>query len=296
MLFIWPLLYLLTAIYIAALVAYPVSQLLDANFGLARIINRITLGLLVLGILPVKKWLGMSFEGMGFSLQLADFSRQLLAGFMIGLLILGIAISTLIYLKVRTVVPAVINLPGKLSHEFYASLRTGLIVGLLEETLFRGLLFGALLKYGSTASALTITAFFYASLHFIHGRNVPAPTHLDWTSGFSMVPDALIELFDTTHFDSFLALFFVSIFLSCVRLHKPIGLGYCIGLHASWVFLLRLTKSFTESTPSEHWGFLVGTYDGIIGYLTGTWLMILAAIFLIFIYPKRKAIQSTIDR
>ncbi len=216
-------------------------------------------------------FVGISFEEMGFSLQLARFSRQLLAGFLIGLVILGIAIITLMYLKVRTVVPAVINLPGKLSHELLASLRTGLIVGFLEESLFRGLLFGALLKYGSTASALMITGIFYASLHFIHGRHLATSTQLDWTSGVSMVPDALIELFNTTHFDSFLALFFVSIFLSCVRLHNPIGLGYCIGLHASWVFLLRLTKSFTEPTPSEDWGFLVGTYDGIIGYLTGTW-------------------------
>ena len=295
-LFLGPLSYLLTAICIAALVAVPVSQLIDAHLGLARIINRISLGLLVLGILPMRKWLGLSLAEMGFSTRLTGFFQQILKGFLIGLIILGIAIATLIYLKVRTVLPALINLPGKLSHELVASLRTGLIVGFLEESLFRGLLFGALLKYGSTIPALTITALFYAAMHFVHGRNLAAPSSEDWTSGLAMVPDALLDLFNATNFDSFLALFSVSVFLSCVRLHVPKGLGFCIGLHTSWVFLLRLTKSFTELAPHPDWGFLVGNYDGIIGYLTGTWLLIISAIYFIFIFSHRNETDPTVDQ
>ena len=250
----------------------------------------------MIGIIPMKKWLGLSLAEMGYSTHVRDFFRQIIQGFIIGIIILSIAIVTLIYLKVRTVLPALINLPGKLSHELIASLRTGLIVGFLEESLFRGLLFGALLKYGSTVSAITITALFYAALHFIHGRNLVAPSNIDWASGLAMVPDALLDLFNATHFDSFLALFFVSVFLSCVRLHRPMGLGLCIGLHTSWVFLLRLTKSFTELAPDPDWGFLVGNYDGIIGYLTGTWLLILSSVFFIFIYRNKNKTHSTVDQ
>ncbi len=282
-----PLFYLLTAIVIAALIAYPASQLLNADFGLARIINRITLGLLVLGILPMRRWLGLSALEMGFSMRMKSFAGQLIKGFALGLVILGIVIMTLIALKVRTVIPALIDLPGKLSHELFASLRTGIIVAFLEETLFRGLLFGALLKYGTIRSAVLITAVFYASLHFIHGRGVVVPDKIEWSSGISIVPDALIELFNAANFDSFLALFFVSIFLTCARLGTTAGIGYCIGLHASWVFILRLTKTFTAVSPNSDWGFLIGQYDGVIGYLVAGWLFTCSAWFFLFVFPKR---------
>lgn len=284
-----PLIYLLAAICIAALIAYPIAQLLDADFGLARIINRITLGLLVLGILPTRGWLGLRAFEMGFTTHTASFAAQLAKGFALGLVILGIIVMTLIALKVRTVLPALIDLPGKLSHELFASLRTGIIVAFLEETLFRGLLFGALLKYGSIRSAMLITAVFYASLHFIHGRSVVVPEKIEWTSGLSMVPDALFELFNVTNFDSFLALFFVSIFLSCVRLGTTAGIGYCIGLHTSWVFILRLTKTFTEVSADSDWGFLIGQYDGVTGYLVAGWLFTCSALFSLFSRPRENS-------
>ncbi len=281
-----PLIYLLTAIGVAALAAYPISQWLSADFGLARIINRITLGLLVLGILPMRRWLDLSAFEMGFTMRMTTFAVQLTKGFALGLIILGIVITTLIALKVRIVLPALIDLPGKLSHELYASLRTGIIVAFLEETLFRGLLFGALLKYGSIRSAVLITAVFYASLHFIHGRGVSVPEKIEWTSGISMIPDALSELFNVTNFDSFLALFFVSVFLTSVRLGTTAGIGYCIGLHAGWVFILRLTKTFTAVSPNTEWGFLIGQYDGVIGYLVAGWLLAWSALFFLFLRPK----------
>ncbi|MGH8499465.1 MAG: CPBP family intramembrane glutamic endopeptidase, partial [Methylococcales bacterium] len=203
----------------------------------------------------------------------------------LGTAILGIVAVALIALDVRTVLQSEIDQSERLIHNLSGAIVTGLIVSVLEESLFRGLLFGALMKYGNIRSALLITAFFYAGLHFIGGRGDIPAEELRWTSGLELVPAALLQISSPANLDSFLALFVVSLFLCAVLIETPRGIGYCIGLHAAWVFILKLTKRYTAAVPDSPWGFLVGHYDGVIGYLVLGWL---GAITLVYCYRIRK--------
>lgn len=273
------LVYLLTAIAIATLLAYPIYLLLDLNIKFPRLINRLTLGILIIGIYPVSKKIGLSAKEMGFAPRFPTLAVQFCKGFVLGTVILGIVVYVLIMLDVRTILQSEIDRPDRLVRNLVGATATGFIVSILEETLFRGLLFGACLKYGNIRSAFLITAFFYAGLHFIGGRGEIPTEELHWTTGFQLVPDALLQIFNLINIDSFLALFSVSLFLSAVLIETPRGIGYCIGLHAAWVFVLKLTKRYTEVVPDNSWKFLVGSYDGVIGYLVCTWLLLLTIFY-----------------
>lgn len=277
--------YLLGAILIAALLAYPVTLLLDLKVSFPRLVNRLGLGLLIIGIFPVRRKIGLSALEMGFPCNGSTLMLQFSKGFLLGAVILGIVVLALIALDVRSVLQSQIDWPDRLVRHLAGAMGTGMIVSVLEESLFRGLLFGTVLKYGNIRSALLITAFFYAGLHFIGGRGEVAAEELRWTSGLELVPAALLQIFNLANLDSFLALFVVSLFLCTVLIETPRGIGYCIGLHAAWIFILKLTKRYTELVPGNPWSFLVGNYDGVIGYLVMIWLLVIT---LVYSYGIRK--------
>lgn len=79
-------------------------------------------------------------------------------------------------------------------------------------------------------------------------------------------------------FDSFLALVAVGVFLALVRVNTD-GIAACIGLHAGWMFIIKLTKEITETDSSAEFVFLVGDYDNIAGYLA---LVLIAAVAVIY--------------
>ena len=75
--------------------------------------------------------------------------------------------------------------------------------------------------------------------------------------------------------DSLLALFAAGVFLSLVRLRTG-NIAQCIGIHAGWVLVIKVTKSISTVNYESGWGFLVGTYDGVIGFMGFAWLCLLS--------------------
>jgi membrane protease YdiL (CAAX protease family) len=285
-LFLLPLSYLLTAIFFAALLAYPIYTLLDLNISFPRLVNRLGLGFLMLAIIPMAGRINLSLQEMGFAPDFSTILRQFSRGFLLGFLILGVITLVLLWLDIRIIRESEIA-RDRLLYNLSSAIATGLIVSILEETLFRGLLFRALFRWGDLRSAVLITAFFYAGLHFVGGRGSGPAEEICWTTGLQLVPVALLQIFDPSNLDSFLALFAVSVFLTTVLIERPNGIGYCIGLHAAWVFILKLTKRYTEVTADSPLGFLVGSHDGVTGILVFAWLSVLTLIYWLQIRRKQ---------
>jgi hypothetical protein len=75
-----------------------------------------------------------------------------------------------------------------------------------------------------------------------------------------------VDVFQWKHLSSMAALFMVGVFLALVREHTG-HIAWGIGLHAGWVFVIQVTRRMTDGNPEAPAAFLVGTYDGIIGWL-----------------------------
>ncbi|PZN31601.1 MAG: CPBP family intramembrane metalloprotease domain-containing protein, partial [Proteobacteria bacterium] len=73
----------------------------------------------------------------------------------------------------------------------------------------------------------------------------------------------------------------LGIFVPVLRL--PTGaIAACAGLHAAGVPTIPVLRGTTAVNPEAAFGFLVGTYDGVIGWAALAWFGLLAAVYLRF--------------
>ena len=274
--------YLLASALLSAVISYPLFRLFgDGDISFFRsLVSRIGQGFLLLGLIPISRHLAL--KRAEFGLQKGSFSG-LFRGFGLGVLTLSLHGLLLGSFGVRT--PQIPDMG--LIHITAAALSAagaGLGVALLEETLFRGALIAILMRMAGPRVAIVISALDYAALHFIGTHWTTEPSLVGWDTGFRIALDGFSHL-PFADPGSFLALFLAGILLGSVRLFFKGGLFFSIGLHAGWVFVIKLFKPLTLLHPYSPWIFLIGTYDQVIGYLSCTWVFMLLT--LIFFYQRR---------
>ena len=159
---------------------------------------------------------------------------------------------------------------------------SGVLVAVFEETLFRGVLFGVLRRAGSYALAASVVSILYASVHFL-ARDGGLVDTVAWYTGYGFVLGAFAGLADPSgYWDAFLALFLLSLLLCWVR--ENYGLWWCIGLHAAWVFAIRLFKELTVRDIYSPYASWVSSYDNFVGHLVSVWLIF---IFVVLALSRR---------
>lgn len=268
------LFYFLAASATAAVISYPIYQIADIEaFDFERWVTRFALLFLVIGIFPCKKYFNINFSTIGYNCSPYKFLTKLSIGFICGLGVLLIVISFLLIFDIRTFKSGW-AISGSL---IYKSLFSGLIIALIEETLFRGLFFSIALRLHNAVTAIFISSFFYATLHFIKPYTHIDSNSLGILSGFEVIINAFAGLAQV-QLDDWLALFAVGALLALVRF-KTNTIVYCIGLHASWVLLIKVTKKVTAENHTSDLSFFIGHYDGVIGWLAFAWLVLVSITF-----------------
>lgn len=131
-----------------------------------------------------------------------------------------------------------------------SALGTGVAVGLLEEFVFRGALYGLLWKVLKPKALYFSVAFFFAVVHFFHGPGKVDIDPVAWSSGFSMIGRTFGFFFSRFADPNVLAaefavLFSIGLLLGYCR-EKTSSLWLPIGLHAGWVFGVKTLSSLTQ--------------------------------------------------
>ncbi len=277
-LFSYPVVFLFLITCTATLAGYPIFIVLDGAFPLERVINRVTLLFLIISIYPLTKTFQYSANDLGFNGSIATLWKKGLYGFLFGLLILASVISVEIQLEIHKFVDLGLFSISSFTNLLFKALFSGLIIAFIEETLFRGLLFRFIQDRATPFIAIVLSALFFALLHFLKSGLPAEQSNATLLNGFEIVALSFANLVNPEIFDSFLALFFVGLFLAIVR-NQTGSIAHCIGLHASWVFLIKSSKALTDINNQSEWISLVGSYDGIIGYLVAGWLAILINLY-----------------
>jgi uncharacterized protein len=276
--FAGPVLFLMITAILSALIAYPIFLFSGAeDISLLRsLISRIGQGLLLLGIYPLFKSLSLQFKDLGYR---RHEGLSLPRGFGLGALMLGLHVAILLSLQIRLPTGNPPSFDG-LALLFLQSLATGLGVALLEETLFRGALLAIILRLTGPIFAVTISAFFYAGLHFIGTKWTTDLSNVGWDTPFRIAFDGFSHV-TTAPFDAFMALFVAGLFLGTLRLLRPEGLFLCLGIHAGWVFVIKISKVL--SYPNAHSPLVgwISAYDYVIGSFSCLWLSLLLALLII---------------
>ena len=114
-------------------------------------------------------------------------------------------------------------------------LLAAITVPFIEETFFRGIVLGILLRTGRKFLPIVAVSVLFAAVHFLKGSD-RAPRVLTWTSGFQSIGDALTGFGEPMMiFSAFATLFLIGCILADARVLTR-SLWLPIGLHAGWIF------------------------------------------------------------
>lgn len=285
-----PAVYLVACAFASALLAYPLHFIIPVDFH--SLLIRLGQGLLLLGLIPLGRHLGMGRAEVGWAGTGSLLRRQLLLGFGVGALTLGLHVAALLALDVRDILPDRLQ-PPQLLRWACKGLLVGIAIALIEESMFRGFLLGILSRKFQPLLAVLISAFYFAALHFVRTQMRPKGDEIHWDSGIAMAKDALAHLAQAAP-DSFLALFAAGLFLGCARMVAPAsGLSLSIGMHIGWIFVLRSSMPWSIPNFLSPWAGLISPFDGIIGYLSAAWTLLLT-LPLAFLIARRQALGITL--
>lgn len=255
----------------AALLAVPLMATGWVDYPPQRIVGRLTQVLILLGIWPLLRHLALTNRSdLGYGVPRPVFVRALLLGWVLGLLVLLALALALLELQVRVADPEP-GTWGPILAKALGALLGGLLIGFLEESFFRGALFIAIRRRAGVTPAILWSSALYAVVHVMKPGALPPGTPFDWAGAWGMFTGVFLDAFQWRHLDTVLALLLVGVFLALVR-ERTGQVGWCIGLHAGWVFVIQVTRRVTDDNPGSDLAFLAGDYDGVIGWLASAWI------------------------
>jgi uncharacterized protein len=270
---------------ISGLITYPAWSLLQtfADVPVHRVMNRI--GMLVLAvttILFLRRQGLANRETLGYGMPRPLFIRQMLFGFAAGVLLMMPLVAAIFGFELRTLSAKFIASEAQalfVAKLILQGLLTGWVVAFLEETFCRGAMYTVIQRESGLLAAILLPTFLYAATHFLGGELRLPADQVTYLSGLQVTAN-LFERFATPweFFDSFLALSALGVLLAFIRMRTNAIAG-CIGLHAGGVTVIVTMRNLStvDTQHSMHW--LVGNYDGVIGWMALVWISVVAAIY-----------------
>ena len=148
---------------------------------------------------------------------------------------------------------------------------TGVLIGVLEEILFRGFVFTSVrdsMTRGRALPAMAVTSLLYAVLHVLQIGQPTISANPGFADGLKLALAPLRSLADgTAAWPSFVGLFLFGTILN-LALVRTGSLYPSIGLHAGCVSFLRIMGLFFRFDPSNTWLWSTKrVYDGAMGWV-----------------------------
>jgi hypothetical protein len=157
---------------------------------------------------------------------------------------------------------------------FASSLSAGIFAGFLEEVFFRGILFAGLREHGRPLRAYVLANLFYSAIHFVKPGDDYFIDRLDLLAGFRHLGTTFEPFLDPLSLiPGIIGLFLLGAVMS-YALERTGNLYLSIGLHAGWIFSLKMIRVFGNFTRQDL-GVTFGSTDPKIVSGVATWVGIL---------------------
>ncbi|HBA85528.1 MAG TPA: hypothetical protein DCZ95_15695 [Verrucomicrobia bacterium] len=239
------------------------ESLRDTDFS--SVASRTMSILLVVGIYPVFRWSGVrSLAAIGWGVD-RDPSprwprmRQLLLGW-------GMGCASILCIYTLGVVSGAYKVtnPGDWSilGNVLGYLAGGFLIGFLEETIFRGALYGGLRSLVGVAGGAVIASFLFSAVHFADPEPFVGVAYGHWYSGLELYS----QLFNAVKFDVYFFPFCLTLFamglVLCVSYEYFGSLFFAMGLHAGWVWVMKMGDYFIVKN-GDRWSWAFGHDEAI---------------------------------
>lgn len=277
-----PLLVLLAALSLACIVSYFIVLGIGDLISFRQLINRLAQLFLMLSIFPAMAYLKISKVELGFAPR-PVFLKQLLQGFGLGFITLMPVFIALYLLGVDVMGGSQHWTAGMLAKYTAINISIALLISMIEEPLFRGIMLTALNKKMPVMAAILITSTYYAGLHFFSSHTDIPVQDIGLFSGFKLLGEAFGNLLKPENISAFFSLLMVGIFLGVLRTQVKASLGLCIGCHTCWVWQIKMSKKLFDTNFYSEYLYLINSYyDGVIGPLVTGWLMLAIAGYFVY--------------
>lgn len=274
-----PLLMLLFFSIFACFMGYGIFILLDGAAQLSRIISRVTQVLLILSIYPVMRWLSISAKDLGF-VAFKSFLKQMAGGIILGIATLLPVLLLSYALDIIVIDEGRVWTFEKIAVSLLVAFLLALLISLLEEPMFRGVLISAYLKHIGITATIFVSSFYYALLHFIKTKTAIPVDQAKVSDSFRLLIEAFQNILNPEHFGAFWALLMVGFFLAVMRTCMQLSLAWCIGCHTAWVWQIKMAHKITNVNHASDLLYLISPYDGVIGPMVAIWLTLILCVYL----------------
>lgn len=220
-----------------------------AGVPFRRVFDRVLLVAALAGLWPLLRTLGIrSWGELGYT-RTANWWPQILTGLAVGIGSFAAVGGLLVLLGLRTFVS-----PAGGVMQVAGFGLTGIGVALIEETLFRGGLQGAMHRSASLLTAVVLTSVIYSAVHFLKPKGAGiAAGEVNWLSGFVY----LGQVFARSSQAPGVAVGFVTLWLAgCIlglAFARTRALYLSMGIHAGWVFTLKTYAWLTDAIAKRTW-------------------------------------------
>jgi len=268
------------AVLLAAALAYPLYLVLHPlrpEWWFDKIAARVWALLMLLALLWVARRLGLSTKrDWGYGAPRPRWLRQFAVGLLAGLATMLPVTLSMLALGLR-MPPAGLAL-ATLGKAVLAGLGSGLAVGFLEETFFRGLMQGAVVReLRSPLLAIALVSVLFAALHFLASTRIPHE-QVAWNSGVVLLEAAGRNFASPALIlDRLLALIAVGMLLGLATWWTG-SIALAVGLHAGWVWMMRATVGATQLDAGAPLAWLVSREDGYTGWLVLAWTLVITLV------------------
>ena len=265
------------AVLLAAAIAYPlyvVVHPLQPEWRFDRIAARAWIPIVVLLLVWVMRRRRLSTAAdFGYGAPRPRWLRQFAIGLAAGVATMLPVTLSMLALGLR--VPPVGLALGTVGKALLAGLGSGLAVGFGEETLFRGVIQGAVVReLRRPMAAIALVAALFAAVHLLTKTQIPHE-QVAWNSGLALLEGALSNFAALPLvLDRLLALFSVGMLLGLVTWWTG-SIAFAVGLHAGWVWMMRATVGATQLDPGAPLAWLVSGDDGYTGWLVLAWTLVI---------------------
>jgi len=251
--------------------AQSVPKLASAPFH--RFMDRSFLILALAGVWPLLRALGAkSLRETGLVPPYGQ-SKKLFGGLLLGFISLAVVAGIALLSGGRGLAAGASA--GKIAGTILGAAGTAAVVATIEEILFRGGVFGGLRRMFYWPLALVLSSLIYALVHFLQRADLTGA--IAWHSGLELLP-RMLGGFANVHalVPGFFSLTLAGVLLG-LAYQRTGNLYFSIGLHAGWIFWLKIFGAFTVDVPqTAAWFWGTGKMiDGWLAFLVlGTTLAV----------------------
>ena len=268
---------LLGTLIVSCLLTPAIYALIEAAFEetpwpYSRVFDRVVLVVLVVWLFRVRR--SMELE------RLRPFARELTtrsAWRRIGLAALASAVSGLLVLPLLVAGPMLEWHPdrtvGELLGRVVRLIPAALLIGLIEETLFRLVLFERMRRTWTTLGAALSSSLLYAAVHFVSPDKDYVFPGWSLTVGFEYLGAMVGKFMQPGVPGGLVGLTLVGLTL-CLALARSRSLALCVGLHAGWILAAKLGMKIARRAPDVEFPSGAGRRNFLVTQPV-TWMAIL---------------------